>query len=104
MIIKPVFNTAAQDTDVSNSDVSDSFSASDSSISGPNASIDSVNDSRDFNNDGFGDVLVQNASGQILYANMAGGNFNNWVGVANTPGYTVVGAGKIEGANADADI
>ena len=57
----------------------------------------------DFNGANSGDILLQDASGQIEYANMAGGSFQGMVQVANTPGWSVVGAGKIAG-NVDSDI
>ena len=41
------------------------------------------------------DIVVQNASGQILYANLVNGSFSNWVSVGNVPGYNVVGVGDI---------
>src|SRR4029077_1125247 len=62
-----------------------------------------TNNPYDFNGDGFGDILLQSASGQIEYANMAGGSFQGMVQVASTPGWTVVGAGKVAG-NVDSDI
>jgi hypothetical protein len=51
----------------------------------------------DFNGQNSGDILLQNAGGQIEYANMAGGSFQGIVQVANTPGWNVVGQGKISG-------
>ena len=60
-------------------------------------------DAYDFNGSNSGDILLQNASGQIEYANMAGGSFQGFVNVANTPGWTVVGEGKISGG-VDSDV
>jgi hypothetical protein len=57
----------------------------------------------DFNGDSNEDILLQNGSGNTVYADMAGGSFNGFVSVANTPGYSVVGSGKISGS-ADADV
>jgi hypothetical protein len=57
----------------------------------------------DFNGANSGDILLQSASGQIEYANMAGGSFQGFVTVTNVPGWTVVGAGKISG-NASSDV
>jgi len=54
-------------------------------------------DSYDFNGSNSGDILLQNSSGQIEYANMADGTFQNFVSVGNTPGWTIVGEGKISG-------
>jgi hypothetical protein len=62
-----------------------------------------ASDSYDFNGDNSGDLLIQSANGSILYGNMAGGAFQNWVNVGTTPGWNVVGEGKISG-NADADV
>jgi hypothetical protein len=53
--------------------------------------------SYDFTGNGNGDVLLQNGTGQIVYANMLGGAFQNWANLANTPGWTVKGQGKIAG-------
>jgi hypothetical protein len=60
-------------------------------------------DAYDFNGSNSGDILLQSASGQIEYANMAGGTFQNFQSVANTPGWKVVGEGKISG-NSSSDI
>jgi hypothetical protein len=57
----------------------------------------------DYNGGNSGDILLQSASGQIEYANMAGGSFQGMVQVASTPGWIVAGAGKIAG-NVDSDI
>jgi len=57
----------------------------------------------DFNGQNSGDILLQNSSGQIEYANMAGGSFQGFVNVTNTPGWNVVGQGKISGG-VDSDI
>jgi len=57
----------------------------------------------DLNGDGYADIVVENSSGSLAYANMAGGVFNNWVGLPGTPGFTVVGGGDIAGT-ADADF
>jgi hypothetical protein len=59
--------------------------------------------SADFNGDNSGDILVQNAAGQIEYGQMSGGAFQGWVNVTTMPGWTVVGKGKISGG-LDADI
>jgi hypothetical protein len=60
-------------------------------------------DNFDFGGDNSGDVLLQSSSGQIVYANMLGGTFQGWIGLASTPGWTVEGQGKISGGP-DADI
>jgi len=61
-------------------------------------------DAYDFNGSNSGDILLQNASGQIEYVNMAGGSDQGApVNVANVPGWTVVGEGKISGG-VDSDI
>jgi hypothetical protein len=57
----------------------------------------------DFNGDGYGDILLQSAGGQIEYANMANGSFQNIVSVTTMPGWNVVGQGNISGG-ADSDI
>jgi len=57
----------------------------------------------DFNADGYEDVLLQSSGGNVVYANMAGGAFQNFVNVGNVPGWNVVGSGDIAGT-ADADI
>ena len=62
-----------------------------------------ASDAYDFNGSNSGDILLQNASGQIKYANMAGGTFQGFVNVASVPGYTVLGEGKISGG-VDSDI
>ena len=62
-----------------------------------------ASDSYDFNGENSGDILLQNAAGKIEYGNMAGGIFQGIINVANTPGYTVMGQGKISGG-ADADV
>lgn len=62
-----------------------------------------ASDSYDFNGGNSGDLLIQSANGSILYGNMAGGAFQNWVNVGDPVGWNVVGEGKISG-NADADI
>jgi hypothetical protein len=62
-----------------------------------------VEDAYDFNGGNSGDILLQNASGQIEYANMEGGSFQGFVNVANVPGWTVVGEGQISGG-VDSDI
>src|SRR5262249_27722045 len=54
-------------------------------------------DAYDFNGQNSGDILLQNSSGQITYENMAGGSFHGFVNVSNTPGWSVVGQGKISG-------
>jgi hypothetical protein len=59
--------------------------------------------SSDFNGDNSNDILLQSAAGVIVYANMAGGAFAGFAEVGNTPGYAVVGSGKISGG-ADADV
>jgi hypothetical protein len=60
-------------------------------------------DAYDFNGSNSGDILIQNSAGQIEYANMAGGSFQGFVTVVSTPGWAVVGEGKISG-NVDSDI
>jgi len=60
-------------------------------------------DAYDFNGSNSGDILLQSVSGQIKYANMAGGSFQNFVNVTTTPGWAVVGEGKISG-NVDSNI
>jgi hypothetical protein len=61
-------------------------------------------DAYDFNGSNSGDILLHNASGQIEYVNMAGGSDQGLpVNVANVPGWTVVGEGKISGG-VDSDI
>jgi hypothetical protein len=60
-------------------------------------------DAYDFNGSNSGDILIQNSAGQIEYANMAGGSFQGYVSVVSTPGWAVVGEGKISG-NASSDI
>lgn len=62
-----------------------------------------IEDAYDFNGGNSGDILLQNASGQIEYANMEGGTFQGYVNVANVPGWTVVGEGQISGG-VDSDI
>jgi len=57
----------------------------------------------DFNGDNSEDILLQSTSGNIIYADMAAGTFQNYVEIADTPGYSVVGNGKISGG-ADADV
>ena len=57
----------------------------------------------DLAGNGYGDVVVQGTDGNILYANMLGGAFQNWAEVANASGWNVVGEGKIAG-NASADV
>jgi hypothetical protein len=59
--------------------------------------------SYDFTNAGYGDVLVENGSGQIVYGKMSAGAFQNWVNLAGASGYTVDGQGKISGG-ADSDF
>jgi hypothetical protein len=54
-------------------------------------------DGHDFTGDNNADVLLQSGGGNIIYANMSGGNLQNWVELANTPGWMVCGAGKISG-------
>jgi hypothetical protein len=61
-------------------------------------------DAYDFNGSNSGDILLQSASGQIEYVNMAGGSDQGIpVNVANVPGYRVVGEGKISGG-VDSDV
>lgn len=52
----------------------------------------------DFNGDNSGDILVQNGSGVIAYANTFGGTFQGWVNLTNVPGWTLEGQGKISGS------
>ncbi len=59
-------------------------------------------DSHDFNGDSGGDILLQNGSGDIAIDSNKTGSFT-FSNLANTPGWTVVGAGKISG-NLDADV
>jgi hypothetical protein len=60
-------------------------------------------DAYDFNGGNSGDILVQNASGNSVFANMAGGSFHGWVQGPDTPGWSIVGEGKISGG-VDSDI
>jgi hypothetical protein len=62
-----------------------------------------ASDPYDFNGDNSGDILLQGPGGQIEYANMANGTFQGIVSVTNSPGWNVVGEGKISGG-VDSDI
>jgi hypothetical protein len=60
-------------------------------------------DHHDFNGDGHGDILLQSGNGQIIYGDMVFGVLHNFIVLGNTPGYSVVGAGKISGG-LDSDV
>jgi hypothetical protein len=51
---------------------------------------------------GDADIVVQNeTTGQILYANMVGGAFSNWVAVGTTPGWSVTAVEDVMGNGYD---
>jgi hypothetical protein len=76
-----------------------------SALAASSVAVNSADDAGpyDFNGDGYDDILLQSASGQIEYANMANGSFQGIVSVTNVPGWNVVGQGKISGG-VDSDI
>jgi hypothetical protein len=47
----------------------------------------------DVSGDGFADVVMENAGGQIRYANMHNGVFSGFLDVGNAPGYTAYPTG-----------
>ena len=52
----------------------------------------------DINGSGYADIVAENqTTGAIVYANMTGGTFQNWVNVSTAAGWSVVGVGNIVG-------
>jgi hypothetical protein len=73
------------------------FSLQSDGFGGTNLTAISAN-SNDINGDSCADVVVQNPStGNMLYADMAGGSFTGWAAVNTAPGYSVVGTGDVNG-------